>query len=164
MQPQRAAAARSGDARRDLGQRIDDAQLTSAEAEHSECAIDRVVTLGADEDLDGRRAGQAVFVDVPADRAQHLCARDREPDEASHLRAGHQRARTSGHLEQLGNPAQRDVLHHRSGRCRLGAARVLVPHRRQPVRCDRRRQAAADHEAEEATALHRRDARVGEPR
>ena len=65
-----------------------------------------------------------------------------------------------GQAEQLAQPGERHLLHHRRARPGGDEARVLVPGRRQPVGRERRRQRAADHEAEVASARHRDDARL----
>ena len=57
--------------------------------------------------------------------------------------------------EQLDEPLARHLLDHRGRRAAGVEAGVLVPRRRKPVRRQRGRQGAADHEAEVAPAAHR---------
>ena len=66
-----------------------------------------------------------------------------------------QSCRETRHVDQ---PTKRDLLEHSGGRRDVVEACVLIPRRREPVRRQRRRKRAADHETEEARAgdAHRR--------
>jgi len=139
---------------------VDHAHLLGAEPEHAKRLVDRAVALGTDDDLDRRRAREPVRLDVPAHGTKHLGACDCKADEARHLRTGDERTGLRGHLEELGDPAQHDVLDRRSRRRAFAAPRVLIPHRRQPIGRDRRRKPTADHPAEEPPARHRTQPRV----
>jgi hypothetical protein len=123
--------------------------------------IDRHVPLLAGEDADPRRAGEPVAPDVPAGVVQHLPARRRERGHVRELAAGHESGRDAlGQAEQVAQPVDRHLLRDR-GRGTGGVEpRVLIPDRREPVRCGGGGNAAADHEAEEAPARHADDAGI----
>ena len=116
----------------------------------------REVRLVADDDRDRRRAEQAVGLDVPAGALEHRVARRGERREVRHVAPVTNAPRGSGgQAEHVEQPLERDLLEvRRAGRRRIEPG-VLVPRAGQPVRRERRRQRAADHEAEEARAGHR---------
>ena len=118
--------------------------------------------LLADDHADRGRAVQAALLHVPARVAQHVVARGGERREVRHLAA---RDEAEGGVpretEQLEQPVARDLLDDRRGRAADVQAGVLVPGRGQPVRGERGRDGAADHETEVASRRLGDDAGVG---
>ena len=118
-------------------------------AEVAEGNVDRDVRLGRDDQVDARRAVQAIRFDVPAGAAQHAMPRGRQAGETRHLATGDEPGLGSrGQVEQVHQPPGGDVLDHRRQRRGRVDAGVLVPRRYQPVGGKRHRMAAADDESE----------------
>ena len=112
--------------------------------------------------MTGGRALETEALDVPADPRQDGMPSRREGREVGHRGARHEAdARPGGELEQLDEPAGRDLLRDGGGRRRDVEGRVLVPGGGQPVGAERGRQAAPDDEAEEARSGGRDEPGVG---
>ena len=159
--PSRSAAASGPGLHRAVGVDRDPRDAGRAEAEQPQRLQQRDVDLVADEDADGRRAGQPVLLDVPARAREHAVAGGGEPDQVRHRRAGHEAdAGVAREPERLEQPARGDVLHG-GARGRDDAAEVrAVPGRDEPVGGDRHGQRAAGHEAEVARARRSRPSRA----
>ena len=131
-----------------------------SEPEEADGAVDRAVALGSGDHADRRRSGEAVCLGVVAGSLEHVVARGGKRRPVRHLAARHERERRLlGNPEQLLQPAPGDLFDDRGGRGRQGEPGVLVPDGREPVRRERDRERAADHEAEVAPARH-----LGQPR
>ncbi len=103
-----------------------------AEAEVSQCEVDRVVPFRTDENAHTRRALKAVAADVPPDAAQHLVSADRQAGEVRHHPArdgAHRGAR--GQAEQVDQPPLDRLPSRGGGRRHRTQSRVLVPGRSQ---------------------------------
>ena len=111
------------------------------------------MSLLADEDADRRSTEEAPLLNVPARLSKHRMSRRRQPREVAHLSTGYEAdGGAPREAEELDHPSSADILGD-TGRGRGGVdRRVLIPGRCQPVRRQRRRHAAADHEAEVAGA------------
>ena len=132
------------------------------EPEHAQRRVNRHVRLGADDDVDARRAVEAVRLHVPAHFAQDAVPRRGERGEVRHLAAGHEAdAGAAREAEELEEPRRGDLLADRVRRRRGEEAGVLVPRRGEPVGRERDRQRAADDEAEVARPGAADDARIG---
>ena len=124
-----------------------------AEPDQSAGRPDRRVRFRAGDDRHARRPLEAERLDVPSDAAQHLvpCRRQRR-----HVR--HRRTRDEADaggarkIEQVEHPPGGDLLDRRHRGRQDVQAGVLIPRRREPVGGDRRRKAAAGHEAEVSRA------------
>jgi hypothetical protein len=145
-----------------LGIGADPDRRLATEAEQSQRPVDRDVRLLAADDVDPRRTRQSVTLDIPAGAREHGVASGGEARRVRSLAARDEadaRARRQAH--ELQRPIRGDLLY-RSGR---GGKRVeasaLIPRRDQPVRGERCRQRAADHETEVPRAGRRDDPRVG---
>ena len=127
--------------------------------------MDGDVRRGADDEVHRRRAGQAVFLDVPSGAAQHAVTRRGQRGEVGHLSAGDEAdAGRARQVEELEQPFAGDVLDDR-GRGRGGVdAGVLIPGAGQPVGRERDRKTAADDEAEVARTGAGDEAAVGAAR
>src|SRR5438093_1451383 len=111
------------------------------------------VRLGADNDVDGRRAVHPLFFHVVALAAEDRIASGGKRGEVRHLASGDEaNARLPGQIEQIEEPFARYLFDDRDGWRSHEETRVLVPRAGDPIRCERDRQRAADHEAEVARA------------
>lgn len=141
---------------------VDLAQRARAEAEHSHRRMNRDVRRGADHEVDGRRAGQAVLFDVPARSAQDAMTGGGERGEVRHLTARDEAdAGRARQVEEFEEPFPGDVFDDRRGGRRRVDSRVLVPTARQPVGRERDGKAAADDEPEIARAGAGDEAAIG---
>ena len=132
------------------------------EPEHLERGVDRDMGPAVGDDGHGRRSLEAMTLHVPARPGEDGAACRGERREVGHRRAGHEPdARPGREAEQLDQPAARDLLGDRRSRRDHVQAGVLVPRAGQPVRRERRRQAATDDEPEVASPGARDEARVG---
>ena len=137
----------------------DDLERRGADPEQTQRAVDRDVTLRADDDADRRRTGQAVLRDVPADAREHVVPRRGERGDVRHLAAGHERDRdVRGSPSSSASQRAADLLDDGRGGAAGVEAGVLVPDRGEPVGGDRRGHGAADHEAEVAAGRDADDA------
>ena len=94
----------------------DECTRARPEAEVLERRADRRVRLGADDDVDRRRPGQAVVLDVPAPVGEHPVARRRQTGDVRHLAARRQpEARSRREPEEVDQPRADHLL---DDRCR----------------------------------------------
>jgi hypothetical protein len=123
-----------------------------------------VVALGPDEYPHPGRPGQPIRVQVPAPVREYLLPGGGEAGEVGHRRAGHEAHVGAGRQpQQVQQPAAGHLLDGGHRRGRVPHRAVLIPRGGQPVRGQRRRQAAADHPAVEAARRHAHQARFDGP-
>src|SRR5215207_977938 len=122
------------------------------------------VSLLADEDADRRSTEEAPLLNVPARLSKHRMPRRRQPREVAHLPTGYEAdGGPPREAEELDHPSSADILGDTGRRRGSVDRRVLIPSRCQPVRRQRRRDAAADHEAEVAGASRCDEAAIHAP-
>jgi len=129
----------------------DGENVAVAEPHQVDGGVDGGVAAFAADNVDVRRALQAVDVDVPAVLAEHGVAGDGQRGEVGHLRAGHQaNAGFRRQAEQIEQPFGDDFFD--EGGCGRGVVdlRILVPGGSQPVGGDADGGGAADDEAKVA--------------
>jgi hypothetical protein len=137
-------------------------RLRRAEAEQSQRPVDRHVPFLADEDANPWPSRQAFPADVPTGVVENVPARRRETGHVGNLGARDEPdRRLAREAEKLEQPVPRHLLDDRGRRPGGVEAGVLVPGGREPVRRERRGQAASDHEPEVAPAPRRDDAGPG---
>src|SRR5579871_6028291 len=121
-----------------------------ANAEEPDRAFDGAVALAARKDRNGRRAGEAALLDVPAAARKQPMAGGGETGDVGHLAAGDEsEAGRSRKTENLLQPSAGYFLGDRGGGTGSVEACVLVPRSGEPVGGERRREGAADHPGEE---------------
>ena len=120
------------------------------------------MAFGADDDADARCALQSVAFDVPPCAGEDVMAGGGKRGRVGHLPAGDKRMRgVRGQPEQFLQPRAGDFFDDGCGRAGDVQAGVLIPRGREPVGRQRGGYAAADDEAEVASAGLGDDARVG---
>ena len=126
-----------------------------AESQEPCRAGNRDMYLFADDETDGRRAGQPVGLDIPACCCEHVMTSGGERGGVGHLAAGDEReGRFGRQAQQVDHPTTGDLLDHRGRRAGREQTGVLVPRCHQPVGSKCRRHRAPDHESEEPAGAH----------
>ena len=124
-----------------------------AEAEEANGAVDGAVLLGAGEDADGGRAGEAVLLDVPVVACEQGVAGGCEAGGVCHLRSGDEgEAGGGGEMKKLLEPSACCFL---DDGCCGGAGEetgVLIPCGGEPVGSESGGERAADDPTVEAAS------------
>ncbi len=139
----------------------DEPHLSRADAEHTQRAIDRTVTLIAGQHADRRCSEESVGLDVPVAAREQRVARRSERGEVRGLTAGHKReARLGGKTEHILEPGSRGFFDDCGGRGTRRQRRVLITDRGEPIRSQRGGKRSADHPGEEPPSGRAHEAAV----